>query len=234
LLKEVLVAISLTWHGHATFNLNVNGTNVLIDPFFSGNPVAKVTADEVPADFILITHGHGDHVGDAVAIARRTGALVISNFEICNWVSAQGHGKTHAQNSGGTYDHPFGSVKMTPAIHSSGLPDGSDGGIAAGFLLGVGGKRIYISGDTALFSDMQLVGDNIDLATFPIGGNFTMGPDDALQAVRFVKPKVVIPCHYNTWPLIAADPAAWAERVNAETGSRAVVLHVGESHTLAE
>lgn len=226
------MTISLTWHGHATFALDVSGTKILVDPFFSGNPAATVSAEDVTADYILITHGHGDHVGDAVAIAKRTGALVISNFEICNWIGGHGHEKTHAQNTGGAYDHPFGRVKMTLAYHSSGLPDGSEGGIAAGFLLNLEDKTIYISGDTSLFSDMQLIAPNIDLATLPIGGNFTMGPDDALQAVKFIKPKVVIPCHYNTWPLIAADPNAWAARVSAETETKPVVLKVGETYQL--
>jgi L-ascorbate metabolism protein UlaG (beta-lactamase superfamily) len=121
---------------------------------------------------------------------------------------------------------------MTLAHHSSGLPDGSEGGVAAGFLLTLEGKKVYISGDTSLFSDMQLIGSDIDLATLPIGGNFTMGADDALQAVKFINPKVVIPCHYNTWPLIAADPNAWAARVSAETDTKPVVLKVGESYQL--
>ncbi|MCI0575958.1 MAG: metal-dependent hydrolase [Chloroflexi bacterium] len=225
------MSVSVTWHGHATLSLDVNGSKIVVDPFFSGNPATTTKADEVAADFILITHGHGDHVGDAVSIAKRTGALVIANFEICNWFNAQGHAKTHAQHIGGSFQHPFGRVKLTQAFHGSGLPDGSYGGMPAGFLLTVDGKNVYIAGDTALFSDMQLYGRaGLELAIIPIGDNYTMGPDDALTAVTFLKPKVVIPIHYNTWPPISQDVDAWIGRVKAETESRPVKLGVGETY----
>lgn len=227
------MTVSVTWHGHATLSLNVNGKKVLVDPFFSGNPAARISANQVTADYILLTHGHGDHVGDALAIARRSQALIISNFEICNWFAAQGHDQVHAQHIGGGYNHPFGRVKLTIAFHGSGLPDGSYGGMPGGFLLTVDGKNIYIAGDTALYSDMQLIGRvGLDLAIVPIGDNFTMGPDDALQAVKFLTPKVVIPYHYNTWPLISQDVNAWANRVRSETISQVVVLDVEESYAL--
>src|SRR5690606_24829064 len=130
------MSISLTWHGHATFSLNINGTRIVVDPFFAGNnPSAKTPVDAVAADFILQTHGHGDHIADTVALARRTGATVIANFEICNWIGAKGHEKVHAMNTGGGYNFPFGRVKMTPALHSSGLPDGSYGGDPGGYLV---------------------------------------------------------------------------------------------------
>ena len=227
------MTVSVTWHGHATLSMDVSGTKVLIDPFFTDNPLCNVEADQVNAAFILITHGHGDHVGDAVSIAERCDSLVISNFEICSWMTAQGHEKVHAQHIGGGYQHPFGHVKLTLAFHGSALPDGSYGGMPAGFLLTVEGKKIYIAGDTALFSDMQLIGQaGLDLAVIPIGDNFTMGPDDAIQAVKFLNAKAVIPYHYNTWELIEQDVAAWAERVQSESDTAVVGIKIDEPYTL--
>lgn len=227
------MAFSVSWHGHATLSLDIDGSKVLVDPFFDDCPSAKTKSSQIEADYILISHGHGDHVGDCMQIAGRTDALVISNFEICSWVAAQGHENVHAQHIGGSFLHPFGRVKLTVAFHGSALPDGSYGGMPAGFLLDAGGKRVYIAGDTALFSDMQLIGrDGLDLAIIPIGDNFTMGPDDALQAVKFLNPLVVIPYHYNTWPPIMQDVGAWADRVRSETDSQVVVLEVDESYHL--
>ncbi|MGP8329387.1 MAG: metal-dependent hydrolase [Methanosarcinaceae archaeon] len=221
----------LTWYGHATLGLLTDGYKLLIDPFFTDNPSASATADEMEANFILVSHGHGDHVGDTVAIAKRTGALVITNFEIANWFGTQGVSKVHPQHLGGGFQHPFGYLKLTLALHGSALPDGSCGGNPAGFLLTTNdGKKIYMAQDTGLFGDMSLIGDEgIDLAVLPIGDNFTMGPDDALKAVKFLRPKAVIPIHYNTWDLIAQDPTRWADRVEAETQAKAVVLKAGES-----
>ena len=230
------MSIAITWHGHATFALDINGNKVVVDPFFAdNNPVAEATAADVEADFILQTHGHGDHIADTVALATRTGALVIGNFEICNWINGQGHENTHALNTGGGYSFAFGHVKMTPALHSSGLPDGSYGGDPAGYVLSVDGKKLYFAGDTALFSDMALIGRAapLDLAVVPIGDNFTMGPDDALLALDYLKPQVVIPCHYNTWPVIEQDPHAWARRVSGESDLEPVVLEVGGTYTLS-
>jgi len=221
----------LTWYGHATLGLETDGYNLLIDPFFTDNPAASTTADAVNPDFILVSHGHGDHVGDTVAIAARTGATVIANYEIANWLGAQGVAKTHPQHLGGGFQHPFGYLKLTLALHGSALPDGSYGGNPAGFLLSThDGKKIYMAQDTGLFGDMQLIGDEgLDLAVLPIGDNFTMGPADALKAVKLLRPKVVIPIHYNTWDLIAQDPQAWVTQVEAETDSKAVLLQAGES-----
>ncbi len=227
------MSIELTWYGHATMGLDVNGTTLLIDPFFTGNPAASTTADEVDADYILISHGHGDHVGDAVDIAKRTGATVISNYEIVNWFARQGVKKGHAQHLGGGHHHRFGYLKLTFAIHGSAMPDGSYGGNPAGFLLTADGKKVYLAGDTGLFGDMKLIGDEgIDLAVLPIGDNFTMGPDDALRAVHLIRPRSVIPVHYDTFDLIAVDADAWASRVAGETSTRAVVLKAGESFRL--
>ena len=228
------MSISITWHGHATFSLQINDTVLVVDPFFAGNnPSAKTAVDAVTADYILQTHGHGDHIADTVALAKRTGATVIANFEICNWLAAQGHEKSHAMNTGGGYNFPFGRVKMTPALHSSGLPDGSYGGDPGGFLITAANKTIYIAGDTALFSDMALVGrTGIDVAILPVGDNFTMGPEDSVLALDYLKPTAVIPCHYNTWPPIAIDVDAWAAKVQAETAVTPIVLAVDEIYTL--
>jgi len=220
-----------TWYGHATLGLETDGHKLLIDPFFTDNPSATITADETDASFILVSHGHGDHVGDTIPIAKRTGATVISNFEIASWFSTQGVENVHPQHLGGGFHHPFGYLKLTLALHGSALPDGSYGGNPAGFLLTTNdGKKIYMAQDTGLFGDMQLIGDEgIDLAILPIGDNFTMGPADALKAVKFLRPKVVIPIHYNTWDLIAQNPVSWADEVQEETQAKVVILAAGES-----
>jgi L-ascorbate metabolism protein UlaG (beta-lactamase superfamily) len=224
---------TLTWYGHATLGLETAGLHILVDPFFSGNPAATVAADNVQADYVLVTHGHGDHLGDTLEIARRTGALVISNAEIAGWLGKQGL-KTHGQHLGGGYRHPFGYLKLTLALHGSSLPDGSDGGNPAGLLLTTNdGKKLYMAGDTGLFGDMRLIGEEgLDLAVIPIGDNYTMGPGDALRAVKLLTPKVVIPIHFSTWGLIEQDPTAWAERVQKETTTKVVVLKPGGTVTL--
>ena len=224
--------LTLTWYGHAALALQAGGKRLLVDPFFTGNPAASTTASDVPADYILISHGHGDHVGDAVAIARRTGATVISNFEICGWFESQGI-NAHAQHLGGGHQHPFGYLKLTPAMHGSALPDGSYGGNPCGFLLTSEGQKVYLACDTGLFGDMKLIGEEgVDLAVLPIGDNYTMGPDDALRAAKLLQARHVIPVHYNTWDLIAQDAGAWAKRVEAETSSKVRVLRPGESFSL--
>jgi len=223
-----------TWHGHATLGLETGGYKLVIDPFFSGNPAAVTSADKVEADFLLVSHGHGDHVGDAIAIAKRTGATIISNFEIASWFEGQGVEKTHGQHLGGGFKHPFGYLKLTLALHGSMLPDGSYGGNPCGFLLTTNeGQKLYFAQDTGLFGDMKLIGEEgLDLAVIPIGDNYTMGPDDALRAVKMLEPKVVIPIHYNTWGLITQDAEAWKVRVEQETKTKVVVLKPGESYSL--
>ena len=153
------MAIGLTWYGHAAFALNVAGARVLVDPFLTGNSLAPLSADAAEADYILVTHGHGDHIGDTVAIAQRTGALVISNFEICNWLQNQGVSNIHPQHIGGGFPHPFGYLKLTIAHHGSALPDGSYGGNPCGLLITIEDKKIYLAGDTGLFSSMRLIGE---------------------------------------------------------------------------
>jgi L-ascorbate metabolism protein UlaG (beta-lactamase superfamily) len=227
------MSLKATWFGHAVLGLETGGYKVLVDPFFTGNPAASQTAKQAQADFILVSHGHADHVGDTLDIARRTGAMVISNAEISGWFGKQGL-KTHAQHVGGGFKYPFGYLKLTLALHGSGLPDGSSGGNPVGFLLTTNeGLKVYMACDTGLFSDMRLIGEEgLDLAFIPIGDNFTMGPDDALRAVKLLQPKHVVPIHYNTWELIAQDPNAWAKRVAAETSTQVHVLKPGESITI--
>ena len=227
------MATKLTWYGHATLGLETGGYKIIVDPFFSGNPAASISADAVEADFILVSHGHGDHIGDGIEIAKRTGATIISVNEIAVWAGNQGV-KSHGQHLGGGFKHPFGYLKLTLALHGSALPDGSNGGNPCGFLLTTNdGQKIYLAQDTGLFGDMKLIGEEgLHLAVVPIGDNFTMGPDDALRAVKFLQPKVVIPIHYNTWDLLAQDENAWAERVQKETSTKAVVLKPGESYSL--
>jgi L-ascorbate metabolism protein UlaG (beta-lactamase superfamily) len=225
------MSVKVTWYGHGTMGVETGGYKVLIDPYFTENPAASAKAEELNPDFILVSHGHFDHVGDAAAIAKRTGALLIATVEVASWFSKQGVKKTHGQQIGGGYQHPFGYLKLTQAFHGSSLPDGSYGGMPAGFLLTTSeGPRLYFACDTGLFGDMALYGDEgIDLAMLPIGDNFTMGPDDALRAVKLLRPKHVVPVHYNTWPPIKQDAQAWAARVNAETSAAVHVLKPGES-----
>lgn len=223
----------ITWLGHGSFEIQTGGQTLLIDPFLSGNPSASTTAEAVNPDVILITHGHGDHVGDAVAIAKRTGARCIANFEITEWLRQQGLENTHAMHIGGEHDFEFGTLKLTIAHHGSMLPDGSYGGNPCGLLLKLAEGTIYHAADTGLFGDMRLIGEEgIDVAILPIGDNFTMGPDDAVRATSFIQPKKVIPDHFNTWPLIAQDAQAWAERIRSETSAEPLVLDPGGVATL--
>jgi L-ascorbate metabolism protein UlaG (beta-lactamase superfamily) len=218
------------WLGHACLLIESDGRRLLIDPFLTDNPAAATTADEVPADFVFVSHGHGDHVGDTVAIARRTGATVVANYEISVWLQGQGLTKVHGMQHGGGRNFDFGRVKLTLAFHGSVLPDGTYGGNPCGFLFEFkDGTKVYDAADTGLFGDMRLIGEEgLDLAILPIGDNYTMGPDDALRAVKLLQPKKVLPIHYNTWDVIAQDAAAWAARVRQETKTQPVILRPGE------
>ena len=219
------MAVSVRWLGHSAYLLNVDGHKVLIDPYVSGNPVAKAAASDLEADVILLTHAHGDHVGDAVEIAKRTGALVVCNFEMGDWFLAHGVENVFQGNPGGTFRNDWLSAKWTIAFHSSSFPDGTYGGQPNGFVIRGGGATIYHAGDTSLFSDMKLIGEEgLDLALLPIGDCFTMGIDDSIRAVNWLAPKLVSPMHYNTFPPIEQDAAAWAARVETETAAKAIVI----------
>lgn len=224
------MSFELTFIGHAALELTTNGFKLLIDPYLQNNPTTSLSPDAAEADYILISHGHGDHIGDAVAIAKRTGATIISNAEICGWLRKK-NVKVHPQHLGGGHTFPFGYLKLTLALHGSILPDGSYGGNPAGFLLTTNdGEKIYMAGDTGLFGDMRLIGEEgVTLAAIPIGDNYTMGPTDALRAVKLLTPEHVIPIHYNTFDLIKQDANAWAKTVQAETDAKVHVLAPGES-----
>jgi L-ascorbate metabolism protein UlaG (beta-lactamase superfamily) len=228
------MAVELTWLGHGSWSLQADRCQILVDPFLDQSPTSPVKAADVAADFILVSHGHFDHVADVAAIANRTGATVIAVFEIAQWLHEKQQVKhTLGMNIGGGVKLPFGHVKLTPAWHSSQLPDGSHGGTPAGFVVTIRDLRIYFACDTGLFGDMQLIGDlGIDLAVLPIGDLFTMGPEDSLEAIRRIRPRQVAPAHYNTWPPIAQDAAAWAARVRAETDADPLVLEPGEAVSL--
>ena len=228
------MSIELTWFGHGTWQISLPEHTILLDPFFDENPSSPIKAAEVDADFILISHGHFDHIADAAAVANRTNATVVAIYDVAQWLAQNGEVKeTIGMNIGGGVQLPFGHVKMTPALHSSQLPDGSYGGEPAGFVLTLNGKRIYFACDTGLFSDMTLIGTRgIDLAVLPIGDLFTMGPDDSIEAIKLLRPKRVAPAHFNTWPPIEQDSDAWALRVKQETDSDPVVLNPGGQFTL--
>lgn len=220
------------FHGHAVVSVLTNsGTRLLFDPFITGHQQCDLDAETVEVDVILVTHAHSDHLGDTVALAKRTGALVISTVEIVNYLASQGLDRLHGMQPGGAFDFDFGRVKFTPAIHGSSivLEDGTSLtlGLATGILLTADERTIYHVGDTALYSDLKLIGEreSIDLAFVPIGDNFTMGPEDAKLAVEWLQAKRVIPIHYNTFPLIKQDPKAFIDSLDEGVG---IVPNLGE------
>jgi len=218
--------LKVTFYGHSCVYATDGKFKIIIDPFITDNPQAPIKADDIDVDYILVTHGHGDHLGDSVGISKRTGATVIAPNELANYVAKQG-GLAHNMHIGGGYDFEFGRVKLTIAHHGSAA--GDDGliytGNPCGFLVSMGGKTMYHAGDTGLFYDMKLIGEmhDIDLVFVPIGDNFTMGVDDAVKAVEFVKPKVAVPMHYDTWDIIHADPEDFKKKVEA-TGVKVQIL----------
>lgn len=213
---------------HACFMIEKNDTTILFDPFLDGNPEG-LTAKDIKADYIFISHGHFDHLGSAFEIAKNCGATIISTAEICG-LAEQAGCKNHGMHLGGTFMFPFGKVRLTLAFHGSGVA----GGHACGFVIDFYGTKVYFAGDTALFSDMQLLQrlDPFDYAVIPIGGNFTMDPKDAAIAAEFLKAKYVIPIHYNTWPPITQDVQAYKADVEAKTASKVLVVKPGETITL--
>lgn len=227
------MSVMFKWLGHSAFLFTLNGHEVLIDPFLSDNPLAAAKADDLSPEVILLSHAHGDHVGDSIDIAKRTNATVVCNFEMGNWYLAKGIEKVFQGNPGGTFENDYMTVKWTIAHHSSSFPDGTYGGQPNGFIIKAAGKTMYFAGDTSLFMDMQLIGEeNLDVAFLPIGDVFTMGPEDSVKAVRYLKPRYVVPMHYNTFPPIVQDAAEWAERINRETEAQPIVLDPGNEHTL--
>jgi L-ascorbate metabolism protein UlaG (beta-lactamase superfamily) len=217
--------------GHSAFELTHEGVTVLIDPFLTGNPKAAASADEVAADAILVTHGHGDHIGDTVAIAKRTGADVLAIVEIAQELGGEGLEKVHDPNLGGTVSFDWGSAKLVPAWHTSTTPKGTVN-TPAGLIVEFGGATIYHLGDTCLFGDLELIGRRhaVDVALIPIGGHYTMDRHDAVEAARMIGARQVIPCHYDTFPAIVTDAAAFASDVENSTASEVIVLAPGERH----
>ena len=222
--------VTLRYHGHSCWEVENDGQRVLIDPFLTGNELADVGPEAFDkVDGIIVTHGHGDHIGDTADIAKRTGALIVSNFEISNFFAAKGL-KTHPLHLGGGRQFPFGHVKLTIAHHGSSGPNGEYLGNPAGVVLTVGGKKIYHAGDTAIFLDMKLIGEMygpLDVALLPVGDNFTMSIDDAVKATELLGAKMNTPMHYNTFPPIQADPKEFQKKVESK-GRKAVVIAPGE------
>lgn len=228
------MSLSFIWLGHSAFSMEIDGHSILIDPFLTGNPAATTQPDQLRPEIIFVSHAHGDHVSDVLPIAKAADAKVVANNEIANYYGKHGIADTHGQNPGGSFNHGFVTAKWTIAFHSSSFPDGTYGGEANGFILtgNDSGVRLYFAGDTALFFDMTLIGDHgLDVAFLPIGDNYTMGVDDSIKAVQYLRPRFVVPMHYNTFPLIQQDADAWARRVSSETDATPIVLQPGGSHT---
>ncbi|MCL5991870.1 MAG: metal-dependent hydrolase [Bacteroidetes bacterium] len=224
--------LKLTYLSHSSFLLDDGTHQVIIDPFITGNPTCPVRASDIKAKFIVLTHAHGDHLGDGLTIAKSNDGLVIAVDELANYAAEKGC-NAHNMHIGGGWNFPFGRLKFTIAHHGSASPDGRYMGGPAGVVIKMGGITVYHTGDTGLFLDMKLIGeiDKIDVMLLPIGDNFTMGIDDALRAVEFVNPKLSIPMHYNTFPVIQADPEVFKAKVNAnEKNCR--VMNYGETITL--
>ncbi len=223
--------MKLTYLGHSCFLVETAKARIIIDPYLNDNPVATIKANDVQCDFILLSHGHEDHSGDALEISKRCDAPIVANYEIAEYFGAQG-AKTHGMNPGGGHNFPFGRVKLTIAHHTSSVNAGLNPiymGVPCGLLIQADGKTLYHAGDTALFMDMQLIArPGIDAALLPIGDNFTMGPDDALIALDFLKPKMAVPIHYNTWPAIVQDAQKFAADAG-KAGHTVNALKPGES-----
>jgi len=226
--------MKFTYYGHSCFSVEIKGKAILFDPFITYNELAKnVNIETIPADYIFISHGHQDHIADAVSIAKRTGATCVANFEVATWLNKNGVEKTLPLNQGGPINFDFGTVRGTNAVHSSGLPDGSYGGNPLGFLFTTEEGNFYFAGDTALTMDMQLipVWANINFAVLPIGGHFTMDAADALKAAEFTKTNTVIGVHYDTFGFIKIDKSAVTELFKAE-GKNILLPAIGETITI--
>jgi len=224
--------MKIKYFAHSAFQISSEKYKILIDPFLTGNPNNSISADEVTADFIILTHAHGDHIGDAFSIAKRCNALLICVNELANYCLSKGF-KAHNMHIGGSHQFEFGKVKFTIAHHGSITPDNQYAGEAAGVLVMIEGKTIYHTGDTGLFYDMKLIGElnKIDLMLLPIGDNFTMGIDDAVKAVEFVNPKLAVPMHYNTFSVIESDPEIFKDKCK-QKGFNSRVMKFGEEITV--
>jgi L-ascorbate metabolism protein UlaG (beta-lactamase superfamily) len=223
--------MTLTYYGHACFGVSLGGKNLLFDPFITPNELAKgIDIDSLKADYILLSHGHEDHVADAEAIAKRTNAVLVSNFEIVAWYGAKGVTNAHPMNHGGSKQFDFGTVKYVNAVHSSVLPDGTYGGNPGGFVINSDEGNFYYAGDTALTMDMKLIGDymNVDFAILPIGDNFTMGPEDAAICCEMVKVKKAVGMHFDTFPYIAIDTAK-AKQTFEQKDKELIVMEIGQT-----
>lgn len=224
------MGISFQWLAHSTFMMELDGHPVLFDPFLTGNPLATVEPESLAPEFMLLSHAHGDHIADALPIAKRTGAQVVCNAEMSYWFNGKGHKEVTGGNTGGSIDFGFMRVKFAIAFHSSTFPDGSSGGQANGFVVSLreSGLKLYYAGDTALFSDMSLYGNmGIDVAFLPIGDHFTMGIEDSIEAIRLIRPRYVVPMHYNTFPPIQQNGGEWANHVSNDTQAQPIVLDPG-------
>lgn len=221
--------VKLTYHGHSCVELESGGHRIIIDPFLKGNSHAKAKPSDIKVEAVLVTHGHGDHVGDAVEIAKKNDCPVVCNFEISNWLGSKGV-QTHPMHIGGSHPFDWGRVKLTPALHGSALPDGTYGGNPAGFLVFMGGKCVYHAGDTGITSDMQLYGrlNPIDIALLPIGDNFTMDVNDAVEAAAMLGTKQAMPIHFDTFPIITANPQEFIRKVEAH-GIKGRICMPGET-----
>lgn len=222
--------MKITYYGHASLGIEVNGTNIIVDPFISANELAKhIDLNSLKADYILITHAHGDHILDVETIAKNTGATIVSNAEIAGYYEAKGL-KTHPMNHGGSWQFNFGKVKYVNAIHSSSFPDGTYGGQPGGFVIEADNKNVYIAGDTALTYDMKLIPmrNPLELAILPIGDNFTMDVDDAAIAAEFLEVTTVLGYHYDTFGYIKIDHEV-AKQKFANKHKELILLPVGDS-----
>lgn len=237
------MTLSFTWLGHSAYLFDSDGHQFIVDPFMTNNPLCEASPEDIDVELILLTHAHGDHVGftddgpagDTIALAQRTGATIICNYEMGNWFMNNGipQEQVWQGNPGGTYRGDWLDVKLTKAFHSSAFEDGSYGGQPNGMIIQTGGFTVYHAGDTSLFGDMALIAEEgLDAAILPIGDVFTMGVDDSIKAAKMLNAKHVIPCHYNTFPPIVQDAAEWADRINRETNSQPIVIDPSKSHTL--
>jgi L-ascorbate metabolism protein UlaG (beta-lactamase superfamily) len=229
--KPPFAQMKLSYYGHACFSVEIGGKTLLFDPFITPNQLAShIKLDQITADYILITHGHIDHIADAVELARRTEATVVSNFEIIEWLGKKGLQKTHAMNHGGAWNFDFGRVKYVNAVHSSQLPDGTYGGNPGGFVVAGTNETFYYSGDTALTWDMRFIAEEFQLrfAVLPIGDNFTMGARDAAKAAGLLNCRQVVGVHFDTFPPIKIDHAE-ADAVFAQAGVKLHLVPIGNS-----